>query len=672
MRLLHTSTCKLEEFGHEKRPKYAILSHRWEKEEITLQDLESGKATAKAGYEKVLRCCEKAKNDGYDYAWIDTCCIDKTSSAELSETINSMYQWYFDADRCYAYLFDVPKLKATVQESEWFERGFTLQELLAPAEVFFLDNEWNDIGTKKSLQEAVTDRTGIPADILSGMADIDTASIAQRMSWAARRKTTRLEDSAYCLMGIFGVNMPLIYGEGERAFTRLQEEIMKVSEDQTIFAWRSSDVRTGLLATSPSAFAESQHIIPVPRLDVPATALNVTSRGVLMDVNFVGKGPQGVGLAILDCMHQRADVLRIGIYVRDMFWTMQTFERVMPSSLEMVVLGSISAWQLSRRTICIQTGRIRQSRRHAGSNTDVAIRPYRIYSDAELDGYSVQADRRALCNAADAGNNDDAWLLLTRRDISFNWSFMPVWTPLWRAVARGHETIVKMLLLQDGIDYDSRDHDGQTPLSLAVREGHEGVVELLLDAGADVNARDQEIRSALWIAAALGRTDLVWKLLQKGANIEARDRQGRTPLFMACSAGHAETVECLVLREADVNQPSLAGWTPLWKAAEDGDAQILRTLLDLGGANTEARSEHGRTPLFAAAAKGHTAAVELLISHGADVRVKDKMGMSAATRAHNAGHKDLAKFLAELSPDAAAHGFAGFLRAARDKARGRS
>ena len=132
-----------------------------------------------------------------------------------------MFQWYSDADRCYAYLFDVPKLKATVQESEWFERGFTLQELLAPAEVFFLDDEWNDIGTKKILQEVVAERTGIPADILSGAADIDTASIAQRMSWAAKRKTTRLEDRAYSLMGIFSINIHLVGSTEEVPYCRL-------------------------------------------------------------------------------------------------------------------------------------------------------------------------------------------------------------------------------------------------------------------------------------------------------------------------------------------------------------------------------------------------------------------------------------------------------------------
>ncbi|KAM0668171.1 hypothetical protein ACQRIU_001733 [Beauveria bassiana] len=175
---------------------YAATEYKWGNEEVTLQDLESGQVAEKVGFEKVLRFCYRAKHDGFPYAWIDTCCIDKASSAELSEAINSMYQWYFDADRCYAYLADVPSLKATFQESEWFERGFTLQELLAPAEVYFLDDQWNDIGTKASLRNAVSLRTGIPSDILSGIADIDTASIAQRMSWAASRKTSRLENQA--------------------------------------------------------------------------------------------------------------------------------------------------------------------------------------------------------------------------------------------------------------------------------------------------------------------------------------------------------------------------------------------------------------------------------------------------------------------------------------------
>lgn len=674
MRLVHTTTLKLEEFGDEQRPKYSILSHRWGKYEVTLQDLENGNASAKAGYDKVLRCCKKAKQDGYEYTWIDTCCIDKTSSAELSEAINSMYQWYFYADRCYAYLADVPKLKSTVQESEWFERGFTLQELLAPAEVFFLDDEWNDIGTKNSLQEAVTERTGIPADILSGAAGIDTASIAQRMSWAAKRRTTRLEDRAYCLMGIFGVNMPLIYGEGERAFTRLQEEIIKVSEDQSIFAWKSSDVRTGLLATSPAAFAESQDIVPLPRLDAPAEPLDVTSRGVTMDVYFVGRGPQGVGLAILDCVHHDSENLRIGIYVRDLFWTMQNFERVISSRLEMVTLGLISTWQLSRRKISIQTKRITQSSRCPDEKSGTANERYKIYSDAELARYSLYANRTALCNATDAGSNDDTWLLLTRSDVDVNWSSVPHWTPLWRAVARGHETIAKMLLLQDGIGYNSLDHDQQTLLSLAVREGHHGVVELLLDKGANINTGDNAKRTPLWIAAALGRTHLVQKLLQKGADRETRDSHGRTPLFIACSAGHAEAVECLVLSDANANMTDSYGHTPLWEAAKSGHTKVVWTLLEKGNADINAKSAHGRTALSGAAANGHTAVVEVLLSHGANVRAKDAMGVTAVTRANDAGHRDLAKFMAEMSSDDGRerHGLKSFLQAVQGKARGRS
>lgn len=338
----------------------------------------------------------------------------------------------------------------------------------------------------------------------------------------------------------------------------------------------------------------------------------------------------------------------------------------------MVALGSISIWQLSRRKIHIQTRRISQSSRGTDSQINTANGSYKIYSDAELARYSVYADRIALCGATDAGSNDDTWLLLTRSDVDVNWSSVSYRTPLWRAVARGHETIAKMLLLQDGIGYNTMDHDQQTLLSLAVREGHHGVVELWLDRGADINTRDNAKRTPLWIAAALGRTYLVQKLLQKGGNREARDSRGRTPLFIACSAGHAEAVECLVLSDADANMADSYGYTPLWEAAENGHTKVVWTLLEKGNADVDAKSAHGRTALSGAAARGHTAVVELLLSHGANVRAKDAMGTMAVTRAHDAGHRDLAKFMVELSPEAASHGFGGFLRAARDKARGRS
>ena len=271
MRLLNTSTLEVQEFLESRVPEYVILSHTWREEEVTLQDLLSGKAPTKKGYAKLTGCCKKAKDDGFAYCWIDTCCIDKTSSAELSEAINSMYQWYKNAEICYAYLEDVcenpeaDKAENLVAfaRSKWFSRGWTLQELIAPPIVEFYDASWSELGTRSSLQPRLTQITGINRDVLTGGNPLDYV-VAVRLSWAARRETSRLEDKAYCLFGILGVNMPLLYGEGKRAFRRLQEEILRVDEDYTLFAWDASlsegpflgdyAVTESLLARSPADF----------------------------------------------------------------------------------------------------------------------------------------------------------------------------------------------------------------------------------------------------------------------------------------------------------------------------------------------------------------------------------------------------------------------------------
>ncbi|KAF8857863.1 HET-domain-containing protein, partial [Acephala macrosclerotiorum] len=245
MRLLNVKTLKFEEFIGEVGdgiPPYAILSHTWGSEEVTYNDHTSQRSQTKEGHKKIRRCCQVAESEGFQYVWIDTCCIDKSSSAELSEAINSMFQWYRDAGICYAYLSDVdssgdPSKKASsFAQSRWFTRGWTLQELLAPAELVFLASDWVEIGTKRSLCDAVSDITRISKKVLEECRWSEY-SVAQKMSWAAGRNTTRLEDEAYCLMGLFDVNMPLLYGEGRKAFSRLQQEILKQSDDPSIFAW---------------------------------------------------------------------------------------------------------------------------------------------------------------------------------------------------------------------------------------------------------------------------------------------------------------------------------------------------------------------------------------------------------------------------------------------------
>ncbi|KAF9462362.1 heterokaryon incompatibility protein-domain-containing protein [Collybia nuda] len=243
MRLLHTKTMKLRSFQRDVPP-YAILSHVWGEEEVTFQDIaDLNKATIMHGYGKIASACSTAEKDRLEYIWIDTCCINKDSSAELSEAINSMYKWYKNADVCYVYLSDVPSEgdhgapHSLFAMSRWFTRGWTLQELIAPTTIIFYARDWVDIGTKATLQDTIHSATGISPDVIVGEAALDDIPVAVRMSWAADRNTTREEDVAYSLMGIFDIYMPLLYGEGTKAFVRLQHEIIRKSTDHSIFAW---------------------------------------------------------------------------------------------------------------------------------------------------------------------------------------------------------------------------------------------------------------------------------------------------------------------------------------------------------------------------------------------------------------------------------------------------
>nr|KAK5440398.1 hypothetical protein LTR18_007686 [Exophiala xenobiotica] len=285
-------------------PPYAILSHTWGKEEVTFQEIGTPRAKRKLGYEKITKCCAQAKLEGLGYAWVDTCCIDKHSSAELSEAINSMFRWYSEAHICYAYLEDVDKevdIDARQKEgaffrSRWFRRGWTLQELLAPRHVTFFDYQWFEIGTKLSLLSNVSSITSIPHRALLDPSNIYQHSVSQRMSWARYRETTREEDIAYSLLGIFRVNMPLLYGEGTGS----------------------------MLAQSPGEFYPHVHSDPhrVP------TPIAVTNLGLSMslpianvhDLAIFDRGPEpgidGPFVAILDCLYGlEGEEKQVGIHV---------------------------------------------------------------------------------------------------------------------------------------------------------------------------------------------------------------------------------------------------------------------------------------------------------------------------------------------------------------------
>ncbi|KAK4450382.1 heterokaryon incompatibility protein-domain-containing protein, partial [Podospora aff. communis PSN243] len=286
MRLINTDTLALEEFINARDcPKYAILSHRWLRQELTYQEYqdEAKKQRKPESLGKVRKACDLARGRNHAYIWIDTCCIDKSSSAEISEAVNCMFAWYRGAEVCYAYMSDVqpgynvsemlemarmgdldqspeptPLLHVPFHKSEWFTRGWTLQELIVPPEVEFFAHDWSRLGTRSEMAPIITKACGVDAYALTPGVDLNWVSVARKMYWASSRTTSRDEDLAYCLLGIFDVNMPLLYGEGgARAFLRLQEEIVRRSNDQSIFAWdhlSQHPASRGPFAASPRAF----------------------------------------------------------------------------------------------------------------------------------------------------------------------------------------------------------------------------------------------------------------------------------------------------------------------------------------------------------------------------------------------------------------------------------
>ncbi|TLD09674.1 hypothetical protein PspLS_11399 [Pyricularia sp. CBS 133598] len=244
MWLINATTFKRENLQPESS-RYATLSHTWEDGEITFQDWSLRMAP---GMIKVLETCQLARSKMIPYVWVDTCCIDKTSSAELSEAINSMFRWYDMGEVCFVYLSDLVATKQKrvkvldkISTCRWFTRGWTLQELIAPKLVEFYDANWQLVGTKadSKFQARLAQITGIDREVLQDNKNLGAVTVGIRLCWASKRNTTRVEDMAYCLFGIFDIHMPLIYGEGQKAFYRLQEAIAAGHDDLSLFCWSS-------------------------------------------------------------------------------------------------------------------------------------------------------------------------------------------------------------------------------------------------------------------------------------------------------------------------------------------------------------------------------------------------------------------------------------------------
>ncbi|KAH0533941.1 hypothetical protein FGG08_007450, partial [Glutinoglossum americanum] len=238
-------------------PQYAIFSHTWgaDVEEVTFEDLVKGSGKSKTGYQKIHFCGEQPLAMAYNI-----------SGAELQEAINSMFRWYRNAAKCYVYLSDVSRpafdsndkfnqlpWESTFRKSRWFTRGWTLQELIAPASVEFFSKDWERLGNKKSLERHIHEITGIPVKALQG-SPLSDFSVTERMLWADKRETTRKEDKAYSLLGIFDIHMSLIYGEGrDNALTRLREEIGKALKGRIFSQAELCQFSRQILREHPSA-----------------------------------------------------------------------------------------------------------------------------------------------------------------------------------------------------------------------------------------------------------------------------------------------------------------------------------------------------------------------------------------------------------------------------------
>lgn len=384
MWLISTTEFRLESFIPPNIPEYVILSHTWGNEEVSFaefSDLE--RAGMKGGCAKIKMTCQLARDRGIQYAWVDTCCIDKSSSAELSESINSMYNWYRQSKVCFAYIDDwspecdwadlaslepnddkdsnanlnpealvynpisASYIKSNLRNSNvtsspkplrWFTRGWTLQELIAPTRMEFYDSLWNLKGLKSDrlVMENLSRITKICSDVLEDGSEFSLrqVSLGQRMSWAAYRDTSRVEDIAYCLLGIFQVNMPMLYGEGDRAFLRLQEEIIKSSTDLSIFGWcqdsRGDELYRGAVARKPREFRRLNDCQLVKSRFRHTEEITITNKGLRfhtslfypyyegnildkINLNFMDLGciisgrPRGIFLTIMHDIHVRAE-----------------------------------------------------------------------------------------------------------------------------------------------------------------------------------------------------------------------------------------------------------------------------------------------------------------------------------------------------------------------------
>ncbi|KAL1844286.1 hypothetical protein VTJ49DRAFT_2343 [Mycothermus thermophilus] len=684
MRLLNADTFKLEEFFYVDRPPpYAILSHTWgsDSEEVSYRDVLDGKLDSdETRPQKVSGCCATAKADGYQYVWIDTCCIDKTNSVELQEAINSMFRWYRDAAICYAYLSDVPssasadETRVAFSASRWFTRGWTLQELLAPWNMRFYNRDWGCIGTKGDLCDLVEEVTGIPTPFLVGMLDLQEASVAQRMSWAANRVTKRQEDIAYCLLGIFGVSMPMIYGEGDKAFRRLQEQIMKDTGDDSILAWdldleenAPEDVPAAVpgpaLAPSPASFANSGNI---RAFDYGTHSSFDLQGGTLRLPLTVHTQADGQVVGFLRCGHETRGEVAVAIPL----FTASTERRLDPKrtanpqapeiswfrirnplpTLELVDVHPASCWHKERALIEVSAERTTEGLRlvlarfrdKSNNSKDFILVLQPGTTDPAKCGLMV-ADRKTALR--EISNHFTVWDSEIWGHSSACSGQISLTVSLGEAHGSGsrHGFILMLRPLETGVPNTTLDATAllrKLEASLLLNS-LKRTYDLQEDKENDLFKHKQQgvgETTARYLLSAIRRKkyDSLERLLLEAVRA-AEDFNEQWALHAAVDQRNVDLVRLFIQeRGADINKPEERGYTPLHIALANSQEDMVRLLLELGADPTRV-CPNGKRPVELAVESGHPEIAELLL------QCANKIQKDQELPPREAGTKDLAK-----------------------------
>lgn len=643
---------ELVEFPGRSAPQYAILSHTWgpDHEEVTFRDLNNGVGKGKKGYQKLVFCAKQAIKHDLQYFWVDTCCIDKSSSTELAEAINSMFRWYQSATRCFALLTDIlvdPKTvtattlqqvwETDIRHSKWFTRGWTLQELLAPTQVDFYSKEGIWLGDKTSRVRELSEMTRV-ADAALQKTPLSSYSVEERMSWANGRQTKREEDEAYSLLGIFDVYIPLIYGEGRwKAQIRLRKAILEAREDEKYLSlpYRQSDqarqnfagLNNGIQGTgrtSPSSMDVATTEALKKSLDAPLSrAATVVTPGLPNDLSSDEKTPAASPEPKTGQKKTEATATPV----------------VEQESKEKVDLAKLE----KEATEGIVTGNNTTPLHYAAEHNHIKVAELLLDSGIDINITNIFG-ATPIYFACYAGRVEMVNLLLSRGADPAKEN-LAKWTPLSIAARQGHYDVVR-LLLDKGMDYEIENEEGATPLYWAAYAGHIKILEHLLSLKANVNVTKKGGWTPLSAAAQQGHTEVVAMLLKTNISINAGNNDGGTALYWASYNGHDKVVKLLLDAGADVMISKNDGWLPLSAASLQGHVEVVKLLLRTR-ADIDKVNDAGSTAMYCASYNGHAEVVKLLLHVGANLDIETKKGWTPLSAAASQGHAEIVQLILE-------------------------